>query len=652
MDPRPVNTAISHDSRPLSVDLPRPHGDAAGFTLPPYFLMGLISGWGVHTHQLWGAIPLVLLISIAHYSPLRFPVTDREFHRLADLTGLLWLGAISYLLMNPGSGGLQTLLLWSPLLMAPLLLVQIYSVAGTIKLSSLFWSIRRAEKLGAFESSRVDLQPSFAVLCLLAASPAPDYEFYVTFIAIATVWFLSVNRPKRYPQWIGLLLLLGVVGIAWGVQSGLRYAQGEVENWMMTWMEGWLEELRLGQNSRLGDVRGMKGREEIVLRVSPTTPLREPLLLPTAIFERYLRQEWWTVQRYESIRPENDLLLRWPLTDDPTLVPTETFTVSMNLRRGRGLLARPPQTVAFDDLAVGHLERNQLDTLRVSDGPGLIHYRVELSPEQFLASPPTEDDFLLPPTEAAWLTEWVQAQELTALPPRERVHAIEAHFASFRYTLNPPRDLATFFFEQQAGHCEYFATVTALLLRAAGLPTRYVTGYAVSEFSQWERAYVARRRHGHAWVMVFVDDQWRFIDTTPSLWLAEEELGAPWWQALQDALSYGMYQLDRWRWRLEEETSTGNGIGMLGIAILGGILVWRIRRRKRVVVNRSTLPQWGPIQGGDAPFYAVLARLEKQHGPRPRGQAVGRWLEALPRDDLASLQAQYRQHCRWRFGPR
>src|SRR5439155_1389676 len=73
-----------------------------------------------------------------------------------------------------------------------------------------------------------------------------------------------------------------------------------------------------------------------------------------------------------------------------------------------------------------------------------------------------------------------------------------------------------------SGHCEYFATATVLLLRAAGVPARYATGYSVQEWSRLERRYVVRARHAHSWALVWADGAWRDLDTTPPLWADEE----------------------------------------------------------------------------------------------------------------------------------
>lgn len=53
------------------------------------------------------------------------------------------------------------------------------------------------------------------------------------------------------------------------------------------------------------------------------------------------------------------------------------------------------------------------------------------------------------------------------------------------------------------------------MLRSAGIPTRYVVGYLVNEYSPTEHQYVVRTRDAHAWVMAYVNHSWIKVDTTP-----------------------------------------------------------------------------------------------------------------------------------------
>jgi protein-glutamine gamma-glutamyltransferase len=92
---------------------------------------------------------------------------------------------------------------------------------------------------------------------------------------------------------------------------------------------------------------------------------------------------------------------------------------------------------------------------------------------------------------------------------------------NYRYTLNldwapGPQPVSTFLFEAKAGHCEYFASAMAVLLRAAGIPTRMVNGFLMGEYNPIGGDYIVRQSDAHSWVEVYIPDRgWLEFDPTP-----------------------------------------------------------------------------------------------------------------------------------------
>src|SRR6185503_1327709 len=91
--------------------------------------------------------------------------------------------------------------------------------------------------------------------------------------------------------------------------------------------------------------------------------------------------------------------------------------------------------------------------------------------------------------------------------------------------------LSRFLLKTRAGHCEYFATATVLLLRELGIPARYAVGYSVHE-AQWS-GYVVRQSDAHAWCLVWDDKRkmWDDFDTTPGNGVEEHHSRASLWFA-------------------------------------------------------------------------------------------------------------------------
>src|SRR5216683_141197 len=110
-----------------------------------------------------------------------------------------------------------------------------------------------------------------------------------------------------------------------------------------------------------------------------------------------------------------------------------------------------------------------------------------------------------------------------AQTPFDKAVAIENYLRTrFTYTLkltgkpgNHP--LAHFLFETRAGHCEYFASAMAIMLRTLGIPTREVNGFLPGEYNDLGGDYIVRASDAHSWVEVYFPGlDWQTFDPTPA----------------------------------------------------------------------------------------------------------------------------------------
>jgi transglutaminase-like putative cysteine protease len=92
----------------------------------------------------------------------------------------------------------------------------------------------------------------------------------------------------------------------------------------------------------------------------------------------------------------------------------------------------------------------------------------------------------------------------------------------FGYTLEQKAGgsdpVADFLFNVREGHCEYFATAMALMLRSQGVAARVVTGFQQGDYNETADVFVVRQRHAHAWVEVYFpgEETWVTFDPTPA----------------------------------------------------------------------------------------------------------------------------------------
>src|SRR5687767_4217268 len=80
-----------------------------------------------------------------------------------------------------------------------------------------------------------------------------------------------------------------------------------------------------------------------------------------------------------------------------------------------------------------------------------------------------------------------------------------------------PDPLADFLFNVKAGHCEYFSTAMAVMLRTRGIPARVVNGFLPGEYNDAAGAYTVRQSDAHSWVEVYFPESraWVTFDPTP-----------------------------------------------------------------------------------------------------------------------------------------
>jgi hypothetical protein len=103
----------------------------------------------------------------------------------------------------------------------------------------------------------------------------------------------------------------------------------------------------------------------------------------------------------------------------------------------------------------------------------------------------------------------------------EKASLVELHLKrDFDYSLVldwDPGDspLGTFLFDARSGHCEYFASSMAIMLRTIGIPTRMVNGFLTGEYNPVGKSYAVRQSDAHSWVEVWLPG-WGWVDFDPT----------------------------------------------------------------------------------------------------------------------------------------
>jgi hypothetical protein len=157
---------------------------------------------------------------------------------------------------------------------------------------------------------------------------------------------------------------------------------------------------------------------------------------------------------------------------------------------------------------VSRLPQFQLEKLRAAG----TEYPAEIT-GPYLQVPPKMDSRIFD------LAQSITARSQT---PVDKAIALETFLRTkYSYTLDlsgkPGNDpLAYFLFEKRAGHCEYFASAMAMMLRTLQIPSREVNGFLPGEYNSLGGDYIVRASDAHSWVEAyFPGSGWIVFDPTP-----------------------------------------------------------------------------------------------------------------------------------------
>ena len=275
------------------------------------------------------------------------------------------------------------------------------------------------------------------------------------------------------------------------------------------------------------------------------------------------------------------------------------------------------------------------------------------------------------------------AREMTrdAVSPADKARMLEARLRrDYGYTLellDKPVDdpLAHFLFVRKKGHCEYFASSMAVMLRTLGIPSRVVTGFQSGMYNPMTGWQVVRASDAHSWVEAWLDGRgWTTFDPTPydtsrggtqmltRLALLSDTVAQYWqdWVMSYDlghqAALFTRVQNAGRHFRLPDSQDLWNGLRaavrggwraalfvvVLAVLLAAGILfgpVLRKRWKRRVHARKL---ERGETERSDATilYQELLELLEKRGFQKPAWLTPLEFARVLRAPDIATLVAE------------
>jgi protein-glutamine gamma-glutamyltransferase len=422
----------------------------------------------------------------------------------------------------------------------------------------------------------------------------------------------------------------------------------------------------------LGGVGRLRSDPTIVMRVEhPSLPAEPPvrlaLYLRGASFDRYNGHSWSRTTNPGQARADQIggavRIRRWP---DPVrdrrlridLQPIDPAVVFVPPDAAALTILTPGSVVPSSGPAIYVGQEGQYSYRTLNDAG--LRYEVSLadgseSPVAPL-DPVSRARYLtvpvdLPPRVTELARSWVGGET----DPERRAKRIEAALRKgYRYDLESPsggakNPLDDFLFVSKRGHCEFYSTAMAVMLRTQGVPTRNVNGFIGGTFNRFGKYYAVRQGDAHSWVEVWLEGKGfvRFDPTPPSDAAPQSEItgvlafmrdmveaAAQRWD--RNVIGYDMKQqvslLHAVRTRYGELKSRSKvasamlgsprsaALSVLGAGLLIGAGVYLWRRRGKVLPKQAPPGAEETQKRETAELYRALdAALLQRGAPRPSG---------------------------------
>ncbi len=288
----------------------------------------------------------------------------------------------------------------------------------------------------------------------------------------------------------------------------------------------------------LGGVGKLRSDPTIAMRVEPSDlaqdpPLRIALYLRGTAFDQYDGRSWSRtnaqrgpadmngsavrIRRSPDVFQDKRLTIDLEPIDPPVVFMPHDAVALRLLGRGVSVIGQSTTVLAGPEGEFKYVSaedrglRYEVFLAGKNEAPARALSATERA--RYLTLPPG-----LPPRVADLAKSWTE----TAATTHAKAAAVEARLRTdYRYDLESPsgaegNPLDHFLFESKRGHCEFYSTAMAVLLRTQGVATRNVTGFVGGTFNRFGRYYAVRQGDAHSWVEVFLDGQgWLRFDPTP-----------------------------------------------------------------------------------------------------------------------------------------
>ena len=355
-------------------------------------------------------------------------------------------------------------------------------------------------------------------ICMVTTDKAPDEIYlYLLMLGIAMLLMTDWTRRKDPEYSMHLSLRLAIpTAIAFALLFALNPQEGytnDANSYHQEFVSWFQALLKPGDSTGSGAASGSSAAEKINLR--HIGPKRNNSLIVMRVNAPYNGIVYLRGKDYDIYTGDS-----W----ESSANRQETFTtggryygiLTIKAYGAQDIFYLPYYSTVGIDLVGGMQSNNE----------NLTSYRYSISRTPAIGSSAVPDSRYtdLPHDTLQWARSLDVIKDTLAQSQDTKISRIQSYVeTSALYDLSTPRmgfahdDFARWFLEESdTGYCIHFASAATVLLRAAGIPARYVEGYAVTCQADQEVAVYSKQAHAWAEYYDFDSGTWRILETTPA----------------------------------------------------------------------------------------------------------------------------------------
>lgn len=538
--------------------------------------------------------------------------------------------------------------------------VTIFCLLGATISGVTAWSVAKGQSSAPVILAAIPLP----LMCLLVNSSTPNLfwlwvlVFALTMVLLtASTRFDDEKRGNRLTLFTALPVMLAVILLFVAVPKDAYTGAQRAKAWSDALLEGTFlrdawddftgqnQEKQYSKEIRTISLANLTARSEDDATVLTITPgFSGTVYLRSSAYDTYDGKNW--------VSSKEGNTLPWPSIQNYG----ESREMIISTQYAHAMLYTPYYTISMDlnDTVRGKENENRLTYYSITYAEMRDESSFEnLYPNKAETNHIVGGDYGLQATSLPSRTKkWAQplVDEITEGLGNSyhKAKAIRQYVSrSASYDLEPAmmpsgeKDFAQWFLEEgESGYCVHFATAATVLLKAAGIPARYITGYMVT--AQAGVATAVTSTNAHAWVEYWLPGWgWTILDPTPP--------------ADSNYASNREKESDS-SWRLDARILVAIGIGLAICLPVAIIAQWRIRlskklrRLKKGDEKQQVISRYGRLQDLHILLKedidpAVTALAEKaKFSPHPMTKADVAVLDCA----LDSAKGKLRRHNLWK----